>query len=187
MPKLYEMRPLPTEVGGVPIVWFDPSKVDKSKRRYNERQLLARREKGTLLLPNNAENVFLPLGTDKLLFIHDFYYGYPGSYSFCGKDESPFHVFVTDNAVNTYKKRGSEGFFESLIPPFIKMLRDRPDIPDSYVRQGDWFTNRLPFSWEKIEQFMRLSRGKEFGTEEVKKRSLGGTRHHFAGRIAEKV
>lgn len=184
MPVLYELRPLPTEVGEVPIIWFDP------QEEKGEEKKLARREKGRLLLPAHPESIFLPLGNGKLLFISASG-GYLGNlfvrFSFCGKDESPFHVFVQDKAVAAYKEGGSERFFESLVPKFMKELRDRPDIPDSYVRQGDWFANRLPFSWREIEQFVRLGRGKEFGIEEVKKESLDGTRHHFTGRLARGV
>ncbi len=186
MPHLYELRPLPTEVGGVPIVWFDSSKVEV--RKGDELKLLARREKGNLHLPIDPESVFIPLGDGKILFINDDYRArHHRRYSFCGMDESPFHVFVEEKAVDACKIGGPEGFFESLVPQIIKELRDRLDIADSYVRQGDWFANRLPFSWEEIKQFMRLGRGKEFGIEEVKKGSLGGTRHHFTGRLAREV
>ncbi len=187
MPHLYELRPLPTEVGGVPIAWLDPSKVKVEKGR-DEWKLLARQEKGQLLLPIYPENDFLPLVGGKLLLInHGTNYASGRRNSFCGRDESPFHAFVTEEAVKAYKEGGSEGFFESLVPKLIKELRERPDIPDSYVRQGDWFTNRLPFSWLEIEQFVRLGRGKEFDIVEVKKESLGGTRHHFTGRLVREV
>ncbi len=182
MPNLYELRPLPTEVGGVPIVWFDPKKEEGEKR-------LARRDKRELRLPNSPESVFLPLGNKrKLLFIDNSVPSNAGSRnSFCGTDESPFHVFVMESAVAAYKEGGSDRFFESLVPNVMKRLRSWPDIPDDYVRQGDWFANRLPFSWEGIEQFIRLGRGKGFGAEEVKKVPLGGTRHHFTGRLARNV
>lgn len=191
MPHLYELRPLPTEVGGVPIVWFDPSKVE-IKRREDQAKKSARRERDKILLPSNWDNDFLPLGDGKCLFIqHSFgRSSFPSGmrlYSFCGMDESPFHVFVTWDAVLAYKRGGAEGFFDSLVPPLMKVLRDRPDIPDSYRRQGDWFANRLPFSWGEIEQFVRLGRGQEFKLEAVRKESLDGTRHHFTGRLAREV
>lgn len=187
MPLLYELRPLPTEIGGVPIEWFDPPgrydlKVEDQWKRF------ARRERKKLHLPRRPESVFLPLGEGKLLFIN--MAGQVSAnrgYSFCGMDEAPFHSFVTSDAVEAYKEGGPEGFLESLVPSLMKMLRGRSDIPDGYARQGDWFANQLPFSWEEVERFVRLGRDREISAKEVKREPLNGTRHLFTGRIAMDV
>jgi len=152
----------------------------KANIRYSKEESEPRREKSTIVLPDDPMAEMLNLEGNW----HQFLYTDRriSSVWFGGTDENPFLVRMDESVFATALREGSQRFYANLVPSLITtMLRLLPYCQSGLRRQGDIFCLSVSYSEFSIRHATKLIIGKDAEMRKADDLPLFGTRHIIKG------